>query len=89
MSQKLPVYGFKWGEKSRLLRFNERFTKKYNENSDIRYFLEVDIDYPKNVFNLHKDFPFLSERKKVNKCGKRICSKEDKEKYVVHIRALK
>ena len=89
MSQKLPVYGFKWGEKSRLSIFNERFTKKYNENSDIRYFLEVDIDYPKDLFNLHKDFPFLPERKKVIKCEKRICSKEDKEKYVVHIKALK
>ena len=53
------------------------------------YFLEVDIDYPKELFNLHKDLPFLPERKKVNKCKKLICSIEDKEKYVVHIRALK
>ena len=89
MSQKLPVNGFKWVEKSRLSRFNERFIKNYNENSDIGYFLEVDIDYPKELFNLHKDLPFLPERKKVNKCEKLICSIEDKEKYVVHIRALK
>ena len=65
VSQKLPVYGFEWLEKSRLSRFNERFIKKYNENSDIGYFLEVDIDYPKDLFNLHKDFPFLPERKKL------------------------
>ena len=89
MSQKLPVNGFKWVEKSRLSRFNERFIKNYNENSDIGYFLEVDIDYPKELFNLHKDLPFLPERKKVNKVEKLICSIEDKEKYVVHIRALK
>ena len=87
MSQKLPVNGFKWVEK--LSRFNERFIKNYNENSDIGYFLEVDIDYPKELFNLHKDLPFLPERKKVNKVEKLICSVEDKEKYVVHIRALK
>ena len=30
MSQKLPVNGFKWVEKSRLSRFNERFIKNYN-----------------------------------------------------------
>ena len=87
MSQKLPVNGFKWVEKSRLSRFNQRFIKNYNKNSDIGYFLEVDIDYPKELFNLHKDLPFLPE--KVNKCVKLICSIEDKENYVVHIRALK
>ena len=62
MSQKLPVNGFKWIEKSS--RFNEIFIKNYNENSDIGYFLEVDIDYPEKLFNLHKDLPFLPERKK-------------------------
>ena len=87
MSQKLPVNGFKWVEK--LSRFNERFIKNYNENSDIGYFLEVDIDYPKELFNLHKDLPFLPERKKVNKVEKLICNIEDKEKYVMHIKVLK
>ena len=70
-------------------RFNEIFIKNYNENSDARYFLEVDIDYPKELFNLHKDLPFLPESKKVNKVEKLICSIEDKEKYVIHIRVLK
>ena len=79
MSQKLPVNGFKWVEKSRLSRFNERFIKNYNENSDIGYFLEVDIDYPKELFNLHKDLPFLSESKEVNKIYKLICGVEDKK----------
>ena len=89
MSQKLPVNGFKWVEKSRLSRFNERFIKNYNENSDIGYFLEVDIDYLKELFNLLKDLSILPERKKVNKVEKLICSIEDKEKYVMHIRVLK
>ena len=66
--QKLPINGFKWAGKSKLSRFNERFIKNYNENSDIGYFLEGDINYPKELFNLHKDLPFLPERKKVNKC---------------------
>ena len=89
MSQKLSINGFKWVEKLKLLRFNERSIKNYNENSGIGYFLEADIDYRKKLFNLHKDLPFLPERKKVNKCKKLICSIEDKEKNVVNIRALK
>ena len=87
MSQKLPVNHFKWVEK--LSRFNEIFTKSYNEHSDTGYFLEVCIDYTKKLFDFHKDFPFLPENKNVNKVEKRICSIEDKGKYVIHIRALK
>ena len=65
MSQKLPENDFKWVEKSTLSRFNDIIIKNYDENSDMGYFLEVDIDYRKNLFNLHKDLPFLPERKKV------------------------
>ena len=88
MSQKLPVNDFKW-VKQELSKFNEDFIKNYDENSNIGYFLEVDIDYPKELFNLHKDLPFLPERKKVNKVEKLICNIEDKEKYVMHIKVLK
>ena len=87
MSQKLPTNSFKWVEN--LSQFNESFIKNYDENSDKGYFLETDIDYPKRLFNLHKDLPFLPERKKVEKVEKRICSMQDKKKYVSHIRTLK
>ena len=76
MSQKLPVNGFKWVEK--LSRFNDILIKNYNENSDKGYFLEVYIDYPKELFNLYKDFPFLPERKKVDKVEKLIFNIKDK-----------
>ena len=87
MSKKLPVNGFKW--ENDLSRFNENFIKNYNENSDVGYFLEVDIEYPKQLWSYHKDLPFLPERKKLGKVEKLVCSIEDKEKYVIHIRALK
>ena len=47
----------------------------------IWYFLEVDINYPKELFNLYKDLPFLPESKKANKVEKLICHIEDKKKY--------
>ena len=84
MFQKSPV-----SKQEDLSQFNEDFIKNYDENSNIGYFLEVDIDYPKELFNLHKDLPFLPESKKVNKVEKLICDIEDKKKYVIHIRALK
>ena len=61
---KLPVSGFKWVKQKILSQFNEDFIKKYDEVSNKEYFLEVDIDYPKELFNLHKDLPFLPGRKK-------------------------
>ena len=41
------------------------------------------------LWGSHKDLPFLPERKKLEKVEKLVCSIEDKEKYVIHIRALK
>ena len=73
----LPINGFKWEDD--LSRFNERFIKNYNENSNEGYFLEVDVEYPKKI----------SGRKKLEKVEKLVSSIEDKEKYFIHIRALK
>ena len=60
MFQKLPVNGFKWVKK--LSKFNKRFKKSYNENSNIGHFIAVDVKYPKNLLNIHKDLPFLPEK---------------------------
>ena len=65
MSQKVPVNGFEWGKN--LSKCNEDFIKEYDENSVIGYFLEVDVNYPKKLFHLHKDLPFLPERKKLER----------------------
>ena len=57
MSQKLPVNGSEWVEE--LSKFNESFIKNYYyEDSNKGYFLEVDVEYPKNLFSLHGDLPF-------------------------------
>ena len=51
--------------------------------------LKVDIEYPKELHNLHKDLPFLCERRKLDKTSKLVTTLDDKKDYVVHISALK
>ena len=82
MSQKLLVNGFEWVED--LSQFKEDFIKNYDENSDKGYFLEVDVEYPKNLFSVHSNLPFLPERKKIGKCNKLVCDFYDKKNFVVH-----
>ena len=65
MSQKLPINGFKWVYD--LSKFNEDFLKSYDENSDVGYFLEVDVEYPKELLDLHNNLPYLPERNKIKK----------------------
>ena len=69
-------------KKEELSKFNEDFIKKYDENVNIGQFFEVDIDYPKELFNLYKDLPFLPESKKVNNVEELICDIEDKRKML-------
>ena len=86
-ASKIPVNSFEREENNH--KFNEDFIKNYDEDSNKGYFLEVDIEYSKNLFNLHSDLLFLPERNKIEKCNKLVCNMHDKENYVVYIRALK
>ena len=47
------------------------------------------MEHPKQLFSSHKELPFLPGRTKLQRVEKLVCSIEDKEKYVIHIRALK
>ena len=69
MSQALP--GFKWVENRS--QFDKDFIKNYNKDSDEGHFLEVDVQYPKTLHDLHNDLPYLPERMKGEKV-KKTCS---------------
>ena len=58
--------------------------KNYDENSNEGYFLEVDVKYPKHLFHLHSNLPFLPERNKIKKCNKLFCSIHNKENSCSH-----
>ena len=77
MSKKLPVNSFK--SKTNMLKFNEEFTKSYKQDSDKGYILELDVDYPKDLYDLHDDAPFLPEKMEINKCNKLGCNMYDKK----------
>ena len=46
------------------------------------YVLEVDVEYPKNLHDLHSDLPFLSERIEINQCSKLVYNLYDKKKLL-------
>ena len=42
-----------------------KLIKKYNEENDEGYFLEVDVHYLEKLHEVHNDLPFLPERMKI------------------------
>ena len=68
--------------------FNEDFIKNYNEEKDEGYFLEVNVQYPEKLHELHNDLPFLPEKIKFEKAEKLVTNLHDKTEYVIHIRNL-
>ena len=56
MCKKLPIGGFMWAKN--LKKYTSDFTKNYDENSDLGYLLEVDVNYPKHLHELHRDLTF-------------------------------
>ena len=68
MSQKLSTNCFKWvKQKKNYQNLMKTYNEDDEEDSNTEYFLEVDIDYPKELFNFHKDLPFLPKRKRLKK----------------------
>ena len=78
-SKKLPTGWFKWVKN--VSKIDEEFIRKYDNDSDIRFILKVHIEYPKELHDLHRDLPFLSEKMKINKCKKLVFTLYDQKTY--------
>ena len=87
MTEKLLVRGFRWMDD--ISKMDEDFVRSYDKNDNKGYILEVDVDYPNELQNLHSDLPFLPERMVINNTKKLVCNLNDKKNYVVHINVLK
>ena len=64
MSQYLPTGGFKWLTEKQINKIN---LAQYNEDSNKGLLIEVDLEYPKELHDLHNDYPVAAERVCVNK----------------------
>ena len=60
-------------------KFNKNLIKSYDEDSDIGYILEVDVEYPKSLYHSHNNIPFLPERMKIKKSHNLLCNLNDKK----------
>ena len=77
MSKPLPTHGFNWIGPNEL--------ENWRNYSCI---LEVDLEYPRSLHDLHNDYRLASEQMKINKVKKLIPNLGDKEKYVLHYENL-
>ena len=66
MSQSLPTGGFKWLSQKRI---DKKDLGKYTDDSKKGLILEVDLEYPHELHNLHNDYPLAAEK---------LCVKKDK-----------
>ena len=84
MSQPLPVSDFKWMSKSQTEKWEQ-----FSNQEGCGCILEVDLEYPKKLHDLHNDHPLAPERITVNRIEKLIPNLADKKKYILHCKNLK
>ena len=87
MSEKLPTHGFKWlTDKEIKNLYNQQIMQVWELNPCI---LEVDLEYPEELHDLHNDYPLCPERIECNKgVEKLIPNLRDKNNYVIHYKNL-
>lgn len=115
MSQPMPISDYQWvcrnnggyqciSQETRLF-FDIDTILNLSDDSETGYIFEVDLHYPKEIHDLHNDFPFCAEKRllsneatdiiaargqsKGNKIEKLLLTLYDKKNYVLHYRMLK
>ena len=78
MSQPLPHSKFEWVSEEEILEMTTDHSKIQ------KCTLEVDLEYPSHLHDLHNDYPLAPESIVVNKVEKLIPNLNDKINYVVH-----
>jgi len=83
MSQKLPISDYEFISNPSSFDF-----MNIESDGETGYILEVDVEYGKNLHELHNDYPFLPEKVKLNRTEKLCATLNDKKNYIVYIKNL-
>jgi len=76
ISKKLPVSNFKW--------LSEKECRELEKSLNFPpSFLEVDLEYTKNLHDSHKDYPLCPERLTINEVEKLVPNLNSKKNYVI------
>ena len=67
MKQKLPIHDFKFVPVGNTETWVENVIEPYTTESDIGYILEVDLEYPETLHDLHNDYPLALAHLKLEK----------------------
>ena len=59
------------------------------KKSKVGYIFEIDVKYPKKLYELQDDLPFLPERKKLGKVEKLVTNLQNISEIVINIKSLK
>ena len=82
MSQYLPTGRFRWMTQKQIDKID---LAKYKEDSDKGIILEVDLKYPKELHDLHNDYPLAAEKIKVTNDMLSEYCKNISDKYNISI----
>ena len=93
MTMPLPYKNFKENN-DLVIKLNSKINENYNHflkeiytYEDLGMQFVVDLEYPKELHDLHNNYPLAPEHRKVNKVDK-LLTLYDKEDYSVHIKTL-
>ena len=88
MSEELPTHDFKWVSAFSLTieTIHKLLTKKSTKRG---YLFEVDLEYPKELWDLHNDYPVAPERLAIGNVEKLVGTFLPKNRYVLHYKNLK
>ena len=82
MSQYLPMGNFKWMGDKKIKKID---LGKYKEGGKKGLILEVDLEYPKKIHDLHNDYPVCPEKFRVSNDTLSGYCKKIAEKYNISI----
>ena len=84
MSQALPTKDFKWMKNLSVQNVINILDKHRNPLVKTGYIFEVDLEYPKELWKQHNDYPLAPEKVKVDGVEKLICHFKPRKNYVVN-----